>query len=490
MDWLSQTTRYLSSDLELFQFLPGESLQIQTVLLRVDDGRVKHEEKTLTSEKEYLDWIEECQTYLQDEKPILLFVMHVRNGRKASTLPYSKATFESVSKKIYQHRSLALAMPRTSTAIFNGKRVDWKCGDSKERSIVYNCRSDTETLPGEDDILLSTTYFTDKPWTFSTMYGCSSGLAEELTNRMKRFMRSAFHPLMFPMIFVEYERTRLMTALSHTSPRLNQRILDLENRLQADKERKKRPSADSNRKMTEKDCEGTKLWVEVSELKIGLESLKKVLISIDDHSESLGDLELRASIDGTNKTIKDSMSSQNITSRIQEMIAEIECKIRTCEGLLNGMALAIQVEWNYHTRRDAKANIIIAHASKQDSTQMRLISLVGMIFLPGTFLATLFSMSFFRWIPDDSADMVSPWIAIYFGLTAIITGATLWRWKTWKAKDSQGLEEFIAQVIDREDVEKGTTYSGDSELTRVNETNSHNESQIATVAGQKKEWEV
>lgn len=103
---------------------------------------------------------------------------------------------------------------------------------------------------------------------------------------------------------------------------------------------------------------------------------------------------------------------------------------------------------------------------------------------------TLFSMSFFRWIPDDSADMVSPWIAIYFGLTAIITGATLWRWKTWKAKDSQGLEEFIAQVIDREDVEKGTTYSGDSELTRVNETNSHNESQIATVAGQKKEWEV
>jgi hypothetical protein len=44
-------------------------------------------------------------------------------------------------------------------------------------------------------------------------------------------------------------------------------------------------------------------------------------------------------------------------------------------------------EWNYYTRRDAKANIIIANASKKDSTQMRLISFVGMIFLPGTFLA-------------------------------------------------------------------------------------------------------
>jgi hypothetical protein len=37
------------------------------------------------------------------------------------------------------------------------------------------------------------------------------------------------------------------------------------------------------------------------------------------------------------------MSSEIITSRLQEMITEIEGKIRKCEGLLEGMGLAIQV---------------------------------------------------------------------------------------------------------------------------------------------------
>jgi hypothetical protein len=30
---------------------------------------------------------------------------------------------------------MALAMPRTSTAIFNGKRVEWKCESSKEKAL-------------------------------------------------------------------------------------------------------------------------------------------------------------------------------------------------------------------------------------------------------------------------------------------------------------------------------------------------------------------
>jgi len=44
-------------------------------------------------------------------------------------------------------------------------------------------------------------------------------------------------------------------------------------------------------------------------------------------------------------------------------------------------------EWNYHTRRDANATIIIARRTKLDSSQMKTISRLGMIFLPGTFLA-------------------------------------------------------------------------------------------------------
>lgn len=208
---------------------------------------------------------------------------------------------------------------------------------------VYNCRSDTETLPLEDDVLISTTYFTEKPWTFSIMYDCPVEWANELTDCLTRFKRSAFHPLMIPMIFVEYERKRFINALNVKSPKLTQRILDLQNRLEADKQRKKRPTSDSNREMTEKDCEGTRLWVDVSGVKIGLEGLKKVLVSIGQHSENFQALTLRPNLDGTNETIEGSMSSEYINSRLQEMMTEVESKIRTCEGLLSGMALAIQV---------------------------------------------------------------------------------------------------------------------------------------------------
>ncbi|KAM0817905.1 hypothetical protein AB5N19_03712 [Seiridium cardinale] len=266
------------------------------------------------------------------------------------------------------------------------------------------------------------------------------------------------------MIFVEYERKRFMKALTLNGPKLNQRIMDLKNRLDADRKHERSPNPESNREMTERDCDGTRLWVKVSQLKIGLGSLKKVLLSVEEQSQTFHNLRLRPDLDDTKEMIQGSITSEQIITRLQEMATEIESKTRTCEELLSGMALAIQVEWNYHARRDANANIKIAHASKQDSTQMRLISLVGMIFLPGTFLATLFSMSFFQWIPDDSAQVVSPWIAIYFALTAIITGGTLWRWKKWKTEDEGNSK---AEVIHPKDMEDGLTLSGDSRPSRI-----------------------
>jgi hypothetical protein len=38
---------------------------------------------------------------------------------------------------------------------------------------------------------------------------------------------------------------------------------------------------------------------------------------------------------------------------------------------------------------------------------------------------TIFSMSFFNWIPKDSNQVVSPWIAIFFVLFIVTTGLTL-----------------------------------------------------------------
>lgn len=42
---------------------------------------------------------------------------------------------------------------------------------------------------------------------------------------------------------------------------------------------------------------------------------------------------------------------------------------------------------------------------------------------------TLFSMSFFNWIPSSDNQMISPWVALYFGLTVISTAFAILYWK-------------------------------------------------------------
>lgn len=37
----------------------------------------------------------------------------------------------------------------------------------------------------------------------------------------------------------------------------------------------------------------------------------------------------------------------------------------------------------------------VAHATKRDGTAMKTLSLLGAVFLPGTFMASVFSMTFF-----------------------------------------------------------------------------------------------
>ncbi|KAI1086228.1 hypothetical protein F5B19DRAFT_176247 [Rostrohypoxylon terebratum] len=109
------------------------------------------------------------------------------------------------------------------------------------------------------------------------------------------------------------------------------------------------------------------------------------------------------------------------------------------------MSFAIQTEWNQMARVDTKTNlglsnlmIEISKATQSDGSQMRSIALMTMIFLPGTFVATLFSMTFFDW-KLTAGDMISPYIWIYVVTTVVLTVATIaiWYYCTGKFHNSQ-----------------------------------------------------
>jgi len=124
----------------------------------------------------------------------------------------------------------------------------------------------------------------------------------------------------------------------------------------------------------------------------------------------------------------------------------------------------------------------LAHAAKRDSTSMKIISLLGAIFLPATYIASIFSMAFFDFIPDgnDSSSPsssspssniggsnsnnnnnwspVSPLLWVYFVITIPVTLVIVicWRWwdKRREAKYAEedadievGIEKMEAQIM-------------------------------------------
>ena len=62
---------------------------------------------------------------------------------------------------------------------------------------------------------------------------------------------------------------------------------------------------------------------------------------------------------------------------------------------------------------------------------MRVISVVTLIFLPGTFVATMFSTSFWDFSPDSTGPRVSKWIWIYWLLTTLLTVAVFAAWRNF-----------------------------------------------------------
>ncbi|KGO48624.1 Mg2+ transporter protein, CorA-like/Zinc transport protein ZntB [Penicillium expansum] len=79
------------------------------------------------------------------------------------------------------------------------------------------------------------------------------------------------------------------------------------------------------------------------------------------------------------------------------------------------------------SRRDAKLMIEIARDSRsvalstaRDSASMKVLAVVTVLFLPATFTATFFSMTFFSFLGQGGPE-VSPWIWIYVAATGLLT---------------------------------------------------------------------
>jgi len=90
----------------------------------------------------------------------------------------------------------------------------------------------------------------------------------------------------------------------------------------------------------------------------------------------------------------------------------------------------IQILYNLLAQQDNKVNIEIAAATKRDSIAMKAIAIVTMVFLPGAYIATLFSMSMFNWEATDGP-VLSHYFWVYWAVTVPVTILVLSIWALW-----------------------------------------------------------
>lgn len=67
--------------------------------------------------------------------------------------------------------------------------------------------------------------------------------------------------------------------------------------------------------------------------------------------------------------------------------------------------------------------------------------------MPDNISQTLFSTTFFNWTPSSDKKIISPWIVLYFGLTAITTVFTIVCWNRRRNQDERDLKlQFMKDV--------------------------------------------
>ena len=99
-------------------------------------------------------------------------------------------------------------------------------------------------------------------------------------------------------------------------------------------------------------------------------------------------------------------------------------------------SLIISKLFNLTAQRDQNLSIQIAKDSRslatssaRDSTSMKTIAAVTMIFLPGTFIATLLALPSFEWSDNQLSVRRDFWI--YWAITIPLTLLTLLIWLAW-----------------------------------------------------------
>ncbi|KAK5637227.1 hypothetical protein RRF57_012939 [Xylaria bambusicola] len=469
MDWLRSDDSLWEKNISMLDFMPANS----TVLEVTKQGKaeLRTQKYTMLSEEEWQAWFNtasvisaaglDLTNYLlefpstryaySNQYPLdvnqQLSSVDLILGARADTgefdpgvlsyLPFSESIFRRLIKEFKIHGTIARTISRNTSCAFIRKFHSW---DSPiERSIVYNCRS---SASWRGDLGLSVTFTLRTLTTHALMYGCDAETTEVITKRLSSSDLSSLHPMVLVVLFAELERNKLDRLVRDKIGQLIQQIIGIsDNNYALTLDDRSSPSLSPSLAMSIKD------WIEMGELRNGLKAFKRKMHDMMEHIDEFQGELLNPERDNhgfATRLSPDTLlglqeTSVKMKERLKHLIDEFDELIEKCANIINGVGLASQLEWNQIGRRDTFTNLEIARNglkvaqhTRRDSELMKSIALLTMVFLPATFVATLFSMGIFEWKGSYGEVLsVSPYIWLYVAVTVAITSVTLGTWYLW-----------------------------------------------------------
>jgi Mg2+ and Co2+ transporter CorA len=135
--------------------------------------------------------------------------------------------------------------------------------------------------------------------------------------------------------------------------------------------------------------------------------------------------------------VADKTSWETVHDRLlfyRQMLESLRCRSNSnSERLLNEIQLAFHVVLQY----DSGTSVTIAKATREDSEAMKTIATLTLVFLPPTFVSTIFGMTFFNF-DADMGWSVSDMFWVYWACAIPMTLTTIGLWYKWPQLSAWG----------------------------------------------------
>lgn len=400
-----------------------------TIALRKLDSNPVLMKDVLLDKNDWEIWFDEAPSASSWENALCIVLCSrappVFDGEDApvSYLSVTRGTWERLAREFHIHRSIMRTIARR-VAFFSSSYED--DGRPSKVKIGFTARM-SAYLPS--DLALSITYIPSTESTFAVMYGCNEQQMREVEKRARVAGDRLKYPLLLLGIFAELERDRLVAKADQLLDGFTIRSEHLENGLWD-------PTREMNNEKTQEYlaiCLQSRSLVD--HIRAVKRQLLKLTVEIDEFGNYFSSHKSEAHPADGKKARRFKKAGVQMKKRVQDIINEYEDKIDECNMIVGNTTLAMQTVWNQIARTDsdlntriAQANTTIALETKRESTQMRSIALLTMVYLPFSSVAAIFSMDLFDWGAQDGESVVSKYIWVFAVFAVGLTLITIFAW--------------------------------------------------------------